>query len=223
MRATSRISLLQEVDPRPRAVVLFSLATAICALFLWLGRWVSIHGEPPVLWRLDETMRGHALATAWALTHAGWGYVLGPLYAALLLVAIVSRRWRVPALLAVASGLACWGAADLCQHFFARPRRADWLIKHETSFSYPSSHAAISTGFYFLCGLLVLRSPIRGAIRWPVFGILTVFTAAIVWSRLALAAHYVTDVTGGVLLASAVMLYSSAVLHAAGVRTGPRE
>jgi undecaprenyl-diphosphatase len=139
-----------------------------------------------------------------------------------LIVAIVSKRWRVRALYVIAVALICWGLADGFQHFFARPRRDDWLIRHEHAFSYPSSHAAISTGFYFLWGWVLLRSELPRWIRFASFIILTAFTLGIVWSRLALGAHYPTDVCGGIMLGLAVSLLAAAavkVLAAPGAAT----
>jgi membrane-associated phospholipid phosphatase len=146
----------------------------------------------------------------------GWGYVLGPLWAALIVLAIFRPEWRMPALFAVAMGLLCWGAADAFQHYFARPRRIDWLVRHETAFSYPSSHATIATGFYFLCGLFALRSRLASWARYTLFAVLTFVTLAIIWSRIELAAHNITDVIGGVVLGLAIILLGTALMEFAG-------
>jgi membrane-associated phospholipid phosphatase len=192
------------------------------AIFFALGGYVVPHGEPSALWTFAQAVRGHAIGLAWAFTNAGWAQVLAPLYAICLIVAIVSKRWRVRALYVIAVALICWGLADGFQHFFARPRRDDWLIRHEHAFSYPSSHAAISTGFYFLWGWVLLRSELPRWIRFASFIILTAFTLGIVWSRLALGAHYPTDVCGGIMLGLAVSLLAAAavkVLAAPGAAT----
>jgi membrane-associated phospholipid phosphatase len=192
------------------------------AIFFALGGYVVRHGEPSALWTFAQAVRGHAIGLAWAFTNAGWAQVLAPLYAICLIVAIVSKRWRVRALYVIAVALICWGLADGFQHFFARPRRDDWLIRHEHAFSYPSSHAAISTGFYFLWGWVLLRSELPRWIRFASFIILTAFTLGIVWSRLALGAHYPTDVCGGIMLGLAVSLLAAAavkVLAAPGAAT----
>jgi undecaprenyl-diphosphatase len=195
---------------------------AIFAIFFALGGFVVRHGEPPFLWAFAQQVRGHALGLAWAFTNAGWAQVLAPLYAFCLIVAAVSKRWRIRALYVVVVALICWGLADGFQHFFARPRRGDWLIRHEHAFSYPSSHAAIATGFYFLWAVVLLRSELPRGLRYTAFVVLTAFTIGIVWSRLALAAHYPTDVFGGILLGLAVSLLAAAavkVLAAPGSAT----
>jgi len=215
----SKISLRPAAD-RPLAG--FAAALLLFAVFLWLGAYVTVHHEPPLLLQFDRAARGHAIGLAWIFTEAGRAYVLAPLYCLLILVAIVNRRWRVPAIFAVCIGLAGWGAADFFQHVFARPRRADWILRHETAFSYPSSHAAIATGFYFLSGVLVLKSNVASWFRYSAFCVLTLFAIGIAWSRLALAAHYVTDVIGGVLLALAVACTGAALLAGAGAPLGER-
>jgi len=182
---------------------------------------VTTHPEPPALAALALALRGRGTAIAWRFTEMGWAYVLAPLYVGLIVLAIFRPEWRVPALFSVAIGLVCWGAAAGFQQFFARPRRTDWLIRHETSFSYPSSHAAISTGFYFLCGLLALRSRLLApGLRYTLFAVLTLLTLAIMWSRIELAAHNITDVIGGVMLALAIILLGAAALEWTGLARG---
>ncbi len=206
------------VANRSRALAHIVAALVLFAAFLWLGYYVMTHREPQALYVLALAMRGHGTGLAWAFTNMGWGYVLAPLYVALIVLAIFSPQWRVSALFAVAITLVCWGAADAFQHFFARPRRNDWLIRHETAFSYPSSHAAIATGFYFLCGLLALRSRLANWLRYGLFTALTLITLGIIWSRIELAAHHITDVIGGVMLALAIILLGAAAMEFAGYR-----
>ncbi|MGZ3497606.1 MAG: phosphatase PAP2 family protein [Vulcanimicrobiaceae bacterium] len=192
---------------------------ALCFLaFIVQGFAVTRHGEPGWLLPVEHALRGHSLLVAWVLTWMCYVYVLAPLYAVLIVLAIVSPRWRVPAIASIVISLACWQSADLFQHLFARPRRLDWLVRRESAFSYPSSHAAISTGFYFLWALMLRASELPALVRYGGFWVLTLLTAAIIWSRLALAAHYVTDVVGGVLLAGTIILLGLAVSERFGWR-----
>lgn len=193
-------------------------AVVLFAGFMWLGFYVTAHGEPPAMWAFAQSVRGHAIGLAWVLTNIGFAQVLAPLYVLSLIVAAVSPRWRLPALVIVAVALAAWGAADGFQHYFARPRRDDWLIRHEHAFSYPSSHAAISTAFYFFWGLVFLRSGPATWLRIGAFVLLTALTLGIIWSRLALAAHYPTDVIGGTVLGGMLVLLAVALVRTAGGR-----
>jgi membrane-associated phospholipid phosphatase len=108
--------------------------------------------------------------------------------------------------------LVCWRGVDLLQHVFVRPRRLDWVVKHETSYSYPSSHAAIATGFYALWALMLSLSELSRRVRAIAAGLLVLLAVAICWSRLALGAHYLTDLAGGALFAIAVVSAGVAVL-----------
>src|SRR5581483_10626178 len=137
----SKISSPPVLNKRP--ALLIAAALALLAVFFWLGWYVTKHGEPQALSAFALQLRGIGTPIAWRLTEMGWGFVLGPLYLALIVLAIFRREWRVAALFAVAIALICWGAATGFQHFFARPRRLDWLVRKEPAFSYPSSHAAI--------------------------------------------------------------------------------
>ena len=187
-------------------------ALVVFAGFMALGFYVKTHAEPALLWAFAKVVRGHAIGLAWAFTNMGWAPVLVPLTIALLILAVASPRWRARALATVVSMLVCWGAADAFQHWFGRPRRDDWLIRHEHAFSYPSSHAAMAVGFYLFFGVLVLISELPRRVRVTGFAILAAVTLGIVWSRLALAAHYPTDVIGGMLLGAVVSLLAAAAV-----------
>lgn len=190
--------------------------TAVVAivLFVELGFHVR-HGEPAALAAWQASLVNHSTLVAWWLTWSCYLYVLAPLGVVLLLLAWLLPQWRARIIFSIVMLLLCWRGADLVQHWFARPRPLDWVVKHETAFSYPSSHAAISTGFYALWGaMLYTAQPSRPALR--VAGILLMmFTVAIWWSRLALGAHYVTDIIGGALFAIALVALGLAVVPTA--------
>ncbi len=192
------------------------------AAFWWLGTYVSTHPEPPALWAFAQSVHGKAIGLAWVLTTCGFAKVLAPLYVLCLIVAFVRRDWRVRSIYTVVCALISWIVGDRCQHFFHRPRREDWIIQHVHAFSYPSTHASISTSFYFLWGVLLLRSSLPDGVRYAAFALLTAFTLAIIWSRLSLGAHYPTDVIGGACLGLAVDLLAARVLTAAGGRLSER-
>lgn len=169
-----------------------------CAVGLYVVRW----GEPAPLVAMERALVGHSALIAWWLTWGCYPEVLGPIGIALLIVAWRFPAWRGRIVWSLVTLLLCWGAVDLAQHLFARPRRLDWVVKHETSFSFPSSHAAIATGFYGLWAWLVARSTLPG--RAVIAGLLVTLVLAICWARLALGAHYATDLIGGILLAGAI-------------------
>lgn len=145
----------------------------------------------------------HSTLVAWWLTWFGFAYALVPI--CLLLVALAWRNpaWRPRTGFAIVSLLLSWQGADAFQKFFMRPRRLDWVVKHETAYSYPSSHAAIVFGFYAVLAVFAWQSRTRyGRMAGALIGLLG---AGILWSRLALGAHYASDLAGGALWGATVV------------------
>lgn len=169
-----------------------------------LGFFVRGHDEPAAFAILQQTLLNHGTLIAWWCTWLGYAYVLVPLCVLTLVIAWRAPIWRARALIAVGSLLISWQGADLFQKLFERPRPIDWVVKHETAFSYPSSHAAIAFGFYLLWALWLLGSDLPPVPRrLGALGLL-VAALAICWSRLALGAHHTTDILGGALLGTGV-------------------
>ncbi|HEY9085405.1 MAG TPA: phosphatase PAP2 family protein [Candidatus Tyrphobacter sp.] len=193
-----------------RSVLVF-VAWVAFAAFLELGVIVDRFGEPALALAFDRAVVNHGTLVAWEVTQLGRAYVLVPLAVALLIAAWPLQAWRGRILFSLVMLLLCWRNADLFQHLFARPRRLDWFILHETSHSYPSSHAAIAAGFYALWAWLIARSELARPTRLIVAGILGLVAIAICWSRLALGAHYMTDIAGGLLLGLALVVAGTAV------------
>ena len=184
-----------------------ALLVAIVALgaFFALGFAVVRGGEPAALFGWEVSLQNHSTLVAWWLTWACYPQALLPVGVVLLLVAWRVPSWRARIVFSVVVLVACWQAADLFQHFFMRPRRFDWVVRRETAFSYPSSHAAIATGFYLLWAWMIAVSDLPRGVRAVVPALLAVLAVAVCWSRLALGAHYLTDVAGGALLAVAIV------------------
>lgn len=184
-----------------------ALLVAVVAFgcFVALGFDVTRHGEPQAIFPWEQSLVNHSTLLAWWLTRCGQPGVLAPIAVVLLLVAWRAPQWRARIVFSIVMLLLCWRGADLAQHLFARPRRLDWIVKHETSFSYPSSHAAIATGFYALWGVMLFMSELPRNTRNVAGTLLIVLAVAVCWSRLALGAHFLTDLIGGVLLGIALV------------------
>ncbi|HEY1654334.1 MAG TPA: phosphatase PAP2 family protein [Candidatus Tumulicola sp.] len=184
-----------------------ALAVAVVALaaFLALGFAVVRGGEPGALIGWEVVLANHGALIAWWLTWACYPQLLGPLAIALLIVAWRVPSWRARIVFSIIMLVLCWQGADLFQHFFMRPRRLDWIVRREAAFSYPSSHAAIVTGFYLLWARMIAVSDLPRAVRATLPALLAALAAAVCWSRLALGAHYLTDLAGGALLAIAIV------------------
>ena len=189
-----------------RIAVAFA-AVVVFELFLVLGNYVKNIGEPATLVPIETALLNHGSLIAWWFTWLGYAYVLGPMCIALIVVAWRYPRWRGRVAFGIVVLLLCWLGADVFQHFFARPRRLDWVVRHETAFSYPSSHAAIAVGFYLLWAEFVRRSDLPKAAfaGRPHSAARRRGGGDPLGARLALGAHYVTDLAGGILWALAVI------------------
>ncbi|HET9029687.1 MAG TPA: phosphatase PAP2 family protein [Candidatus Aquilonibacter sp.] len=182
---------------------LWEAGLAAFALFGGIGHFVGHRPDPDWLLTIEASWVNHSTLVAWWFTWCGYAYVLVPACLALIVLAVMRPAWRWRVAFAIVALLLAWQGADFFQHVFARPRRLDWVVKHETAFSYPSSHAAIATAFYMLLGVFAWRS------RWR-FGrlagsLLVLLALTIIWSRLALGAHYLTDLIGGALWGATVV------------------
>jgi membrane-associated phospholipid phosphatase len=197
----------------------FALALVAFGAFIVLGNSVVAHGEPGVFVPWERSLFDHSTLLAWWLTWACYPAVLAPVSIVVLALAWRFSEWRVRLILSVVSLLISWRAADYFQHVFERARPVDWVVKHETTFSYPSSHAAIAMGFYALLALMIFASDWPKTTRTVAGSLLALLSLAICWSRLALGAHYLTDLVGGVLLGMVVASLMLGVL-AGGVLGG---
>jgi undecaprenyl-diphosphatase len=179
------------------------MAVVSFAAVVALGLFVTRRGEWAALLSLEHSLDDRSTLVAWWLTWACYPKLLIPVAVILLLLAWRLPAWRVRIVFSIAMLLLCWRGADFFQHFFARPRRLDWVVKHETSFSYPSSHAAIAAGFYGLWAGLLYMSELPRTTRVVAGTALLLLAIAVCWSRLALGAHFATDLIGGILLGAA--------------------
>jgi undecaprenyl-diphosphatase len=189
------------------------VAAAAAAAYAALGLYVA-RRPPAGLDAAATALAGHGLPAATILSAAG----LFPAYAALcvlsLVVALARRAWLPQTLTAIAALVVAWRISDACKAIFARPRPALWFVHHETSFSYPSGHATLALTFYGFWAYVAWTNAASPR-RWPIVVLLAAWTAAVGWSRLALGAHYPSDVLGGYLLGAAVLGLAVAVYERA--------
>jgi undecaprenyl-diphosphatase len=187
-----------------------AFAAVAFALFLALGFYVSAYPEPQLFVAFEKATVGRGVPFAWWVTHLCYPTVLGPICIALLFVEWRFPQWRAPVFCSFASVLVCWLATSQFQHAFHRPRRLDWLVKRETAFSFPSSHGAVATGFYVLWATFVWQSGLRKGVRVALATLLVAIALAVYWSRLALGAHYLTDLLGSIFLGAAIAAVAGA-------------
>jgi undecaprenyl-diphosphatase len=182
-----------------------------------LGIAVS-HAPPRGIDLAGRALSGEAPRLALVFTASCWWYVLVVLGIGAAIVAVRSPAWRERALASIVTTVIAWQTSDLLKNVFHRPRPGWWHVIHETSFSYSSGHAMFATIVYVLWAWYVWRSDLPRAIRLGLPPVLVVWALGILWSRLALGAHYVTDLAGGVLLGSVLLALASAVRAASAGR-----
>jgi membrane-associated phospholipid phosphatase len=186
--------------------------TGVFALYLVLGRLVA-HAPLCALDRAGEAFIGHGVPLAVLLTSLGSFPAYVMLCCVFLLLGLLRREFLPGALMSMGTLFIAWCSSDWFKLLFARPRMEHWIVFHETSYSYASGHATLSLAFYGTWLFFIARGngkmPLTA--RRVLVLILTLLILGIGWSRLALGAHYVTDVIGGYLLGAALLCTAKAV------------
>ncbi len=192
--------------PATRALIVVSLAVAVCglALFSWLADEVFAgHTQ-----RFDAAVRGwvHQFATP-ELTRAMIAIsAMGSsvLFAVFIVSVVVflRKKWRRAAiwmLLTMAGGLILEVALKQAFH---RTRPEAYFGVEPRSYSFPSGHSLMSFCIYgVLAGLLTARIQSH-ALRFLIWSGAAVLVAAIGLSRIYLGVHYPSDVVAGYLAAA---------------------
>jgi membrane-associated phospholipid phosphatase len=118
--------------------------------------------------------------------------------------ALFHRPIWVPIMIFV-SQLASQAVVEGAKHIFRRTRPDDWLVHHELGYSYPSGHATTAIVFFGAWLLITLFLPLARPLKLAIAVLIAVWMVGIDWSRIALSAHYLSDVVGGTLLGCAWM------------------
>jgi membrane-associated phospholipid phosphatase len=181
--------------------------------YAWLGIAVE-HRPPETLWPIDEAGRalaGQAPGVAIIFTISCWWFVLISLG---WLAAILAWRvpvWRGRVAYAVITTVVAWQTSDVLKNVFMRERPAYWQLYHETTYSYSSGHAMFAVVVYGLWSYFIATGTFSRPVRIGGSVLCGLWACAVVWSRLALGAHYVTDLIGGVLLGVAMLALGAIV------------
>ncbi len=191
------------------------LAAAIVALVSALACGLlgsSVSEQPPG----GIDLAGRALAGQWprvalVFTASCWWYVLAGLGAAAIVLAAALPAWRTRVIFALLTTVFAWQASDAVKNLFARSRPPYWVLIHETSASYPSGHAMFAVVVYGLWGYYFAASSLPQPLRYVLTAVCALWAAGVMWSRLALGAHYVTDVIGGVVFGVGMLGVAAAI------------
>lgn len=193
------------------------VAIACFGGFALLGAYVCSR-PPTAVDSASMALRGQAVELAALFTMLGRWYAVVPIALMAATLAFVNR-----ANARSVGALAAWqilsqASCAFVKPLFGRPRPEHWLLYHETDYSYPSGHAVTAVVFYLGLLLIVARAAwIPRGVRASLMGALAICIAGIPWSRLALEAHYLTDVVGGLLFGAGWLCVALAIERRSGI------
>jgi membrane-associated phospholipid phosphatase len=187
-----------------------AIALVTGVLYALLGRWVS-YVPPFGIDLAGRALAGHATFLALVFSESCWWEMLLALGIIALLIAVRHPDWRGRVIYAIPTTVLTWQLSDVLKNVFRRPRPEYWQLIHEPTFSYSSGHAMFAVLVYGLWGWFVWNSDLPRPVRTVAGPLLALWACGVIWSRLALGAHYVTDLIGGVLLAATALACASAL------------
>lgn len=173
------------------------------AASLLLGYAVSRSSS---LWRIDveaAALRGIGVQPALIFTLSGRWLPLLVVAGTALAMTVAARTGYTIALAIVATQLASQAAAEFVKRIFRRSRPDAWIVHEELGFSFPSGHATTAVVFYGSWAAFVLLLPTNGEVKAALALVIAMWAAGILWSRMALGAHYLVDIIGGSLFGAA--------------------
>ena len=127
--------------------------------------------------------------------------VVGPVVGLTAIWAVVRRRFP-DAIVLVAAFLTIWLVVDVAKVAFDRPRPPGSHVLTE-GFAYPSGHAANAVA-WVACAVVLVRGGSGWARRFAAVTAALVLAVTIALSRVYLRAHYLSDVEGGLAVATAI-------------------
>lgn len=117
---------------------------------------------------------------------------------------LLERRPRDAALVLLVLASATVGS-ELVKEVVARPRPIDTRVLAGVVYSYPSGHILEAITIYGIILLRIWRGAVPRVIRLTALGAIVVFVVLVGVSRVALGAHYPSDVLGGALAGIGVL------------------
>jgi undecaprenyl-diphosphatase len=195
------------------ATPLWAAALACFAACAGLGVYVRAHPAS----RLDALavrLRGHATPLAAFFTLLGRWYAILALGIVAAIVARLSGSDALLVLELLGSQIFAQGVISALKALVRRPRPDRWLLRLESDLSYPSGHSATSIIFFLPLAYLALHARFVPPFVADTFAAaLGACVIGIPWSRRALAAHYATDVIGGLLFGGGWLCATLAILY----------
>ena len=115
---------------------------------------------------------------------------------------------RIAAIWTLVTVLLCgMGAPALLKLLFVRPR-PPYAMMYVPGYSFPSGHSTVSAVFYGMLIVLALMYLEKEWLKILTVFVMTLIILLVMWSRVYLGVHYLSDTIGGLLLGSAQILFS---------------
>jgi undecaprenyl-diphosphatase len=189
------------------------VAGGVCfALFVALSRVIVRERLSRSDLVLSANLHGANVPFASVLTVSGYGPTLTVLGLGSIAAAFALRLPAAVPLVILVSQALSQLLVNVSKSLFARARPDAWLYRHEPGFSYPSGHAVTAVVFYGAWAVVLWSSPLPAAVRIAGTTLLVAWALGIGLSRVALGAHYPSDVAGGFLFGLAWLCFALAAV-----------
>ncbi|HTD37024.1 MAG TPA: phosphatase PAP2 family protein [Candidatus Limnocylindrales bacterium] len=178
---------------------LWIAAVAFALSALAVGALVA-HRGPGRLDIAAQSLRGTAVPLALFFTLLGRWPVLIGIGVVAFGVAMALRAGAGAVAVVLGAQVISQAANALVKLGFQRARPGGEIGVRETDLSFPSGHSVTAIVFFVGFAILAWHAPLPRPWAAALTALLVACAVGIPWSRLALGAHYATDVAGGLLL-----------------------
>ncbi len=189
---------------------LFAIVLTVSALRL--GAFVAQRPPTPLDVAAFE-LRGRGLRAAIVFTRSGYPPALVAVGVVLFALSVWLRIGPLYTFALAGMQLLSQAFVNGVKEIFRRARPDDWLFHKEFGHAFPSGHASTAVMFYGGLVLFAWGAPLPTLARIGLTIVLAVWIAGIPWSRMALAAHYATDVLGGLFFGAAWLCVLAVLLR----------
>ncbi|MDB5043047.1 MAG: hypothetical protein JWN27_3773 [Candidatus Eremiobacteraeota bacterium] len=190
---------------------LAAAAAAFMCATIALGAVVA-HRPPGAVDVAATALRGHAISLALFFTSLGRWWMLLPIAVVAFGVGMSARANLIPLTIVLGAQAASQIATTLLKRAFHRRRPDGNVGPLESDLSYPSGHAATAIVFFVGLAILAWDAPFPHPVSAAAAIVLAICAIGIPWSRVALGAHYATDVIGGLFFGAAWLCAALALM-----------